>query len=64
MCYVVVVLIFVGNDEFVGNLIVEIVEKIGFDGVIFIELFFILEIFVIVEEGMKVSIKNFIFILR
>lgn len=63
MCYVVVVLIFVGNDEFVGNLIVEIVEKIGFDGVIFIELFFILEIFVIVEEGMKVSIKNFIFIL-
>lgn len=46
-----------GNDEFVGNLIAETVEKIGPDGVISIESSSTSETSVIVEEGMKVSFK-------
>ncbi|KAL1195619.1 Chaperonin 60 subunit alpha 2 [Cardamine amara subsp. amara] len=42
-----------GNDEFVGNLIAETVEKIGPDGVISIESSSTSETSVIVEEGMK-----------
>lgn len=48
-----------GNDEFVGNLIAETVEKIGPDGVISIETSSTSETSVIVEEGMKVSVSNF-----
>ncbi|CAH2072409.1 unnamed protein product [Thlaspi arvense] len=42
-----------GNDDFVGNLIAETVEKIGPDGVISIESSSSSETSVIVEEGMK-----------
>lgn len=44
-----------GNDEFIGYLIAEAVEKIGPDGVIMIEPSASSETFVIVEEGMKVD---------
>ncbi|OMO92345.1 Chaperonin Cpn60 [Corchorus olitorius] len=44
-----------GNDEFVGNLIAEAIEKIGPDGVISIESSPTSETSVIVEEGMKVD---------
>lgn len=47
-----------GNDEFVGKLIAETVEKIGPDGVISIETSSTSETSVIVEEGMKVSVSN------
>lgn len=43
-----------GNDEFVGNLIADAVEKIGPDGVISIESSSSFETSVLVEEGMKV----------
>lgn len=43
-----------GNDEYVGNLIAEAIEKIGSDGVISIESSSSSETFVIIEEGMKV----------
>lgn len=43
-----------GNDEFVGNLIAEAIEKIGPDGVISIESSSSSETSVIIEEGMKV----------
>ena len=59
LSYVAVASISAGNDEFVGNLIAETVEKIGPDGVISIESSSTSETSVIVEEGMKVSIKNF-----
>lgn len=45
-----------GNDEYVGNLIAEAIEKIGPDGVISIEPSSSSETSVIVEEGMKVLI--------
>ena len=44
-----------GNDDFIGNLIAEAIEKIGPDGVISIESSSSFETFVIVEEGMKVT---------
>ena len=44
-----------GNDEYVGNLIAEAIQKIGSDGVISIESSSSSETSVIVEEGMKVS---------
>jgi chaperonin GroEL (HSP60 family) len=44
-----------GNDEFVGNLIAEAIEKIGPDGVISIESSSSFETSVIIEEGMKVD---------
>lgn len=59
MCYVAVASISAGNDEFVGDLIAETVEKIGPDGVISIETSSTSETSVIVEEGMKVSFKSF-----
>nr|GMD26313.1 chaperonin 60 subunit alpha 2, chloroplastic-like [Ipomoea batatas] len=42
-----------GNDEFIGNLIADAIEKIGSDGVIFIESSSSTETSIIVEEGMK-----------
>ncbi|KAL5577548.1 hypothetical protein UlMin_019247 [Ulmus minor] len=44
-----------GNDEFIGNLIAEAIEKIGPDGVISIESSSSFETFVLVEEGMKID---------
>ncbi|KAK4858561.1 hypothetical protein QYF36_018433 [Acer negundo] len=44
-----------GNDDFIGNLIAEAIEKIGPDGVISIESSSSFETFVIVEEGMKID---------
>lgn len=43
-----------GNDEYVGNLIAEAIEKIGFDGVVTIESSSSSETSVVIEEGMKV----------
>uniref|UniRef100_A0A6N2M8A9 Uncharacterized protein n=1 Tax=Salix viminalis TaxID=40686 RepID=A0A6N2M8A9_SALVM len=43
-----------GNDEFVGNLIAETIEKIGSDGVISLESSSTSDTSVIIEEGMKV----------
>ena len=43
-----------GNDEFVGNLIAETIEKIGSDGVISLESSSTSDTYVIKEEGMKV----------
>lgn len=43
-----------GNDEYVGNLIAEAIEKIGFDGVVTIESSSSAETSVVIEEGMKV----------
>ncbi|KAM1092856.1 hypothetical protein ACFX19_020377 [Malus domestica] len=43
-----------GNDEFIGNLIAEAIEKIGPDGVISIESSSSFETSVLVEEGLKV----------
>ena len=58
---VVVALIFAGNDDFVGNLIAEAIDKIDPDGVITIESSSSSETSVIVEEGMKViHIKMFL----
>ncbi|XP_061952837.1 chaperonin 60 subunit alpha 2, chloroplastic-like isoform X2 [Populus nigra] len=42
-----------GNDEFVGNLIAETIEKIGSDGVISLESSSTSDTYVIIEEGMK-----------
>ncbi|XP_019434861.1 PREDICTED: chaperonin 60 subunit alpha 2, chloroplastic-like isoform X2 [Lupinus angustifolius] len=42
-----------GNDEYIGNLIAEAIEKIGSDGVISIESSSSSETSVIIEEGMK-----------
>lgn len=44
-----------GNDDFVGDLIAEAVERIGPDGVISIESSSSSETFLIVEEGMKIN---------
>ncbi|KAK9267084.1 hypothetical protein L1049_009502 [Liquidambar formosana] len=44
-----------GNDEFVGNLIAEAIDKIGPDGVISLESSSSSETSVIVEEGMKID---------
>ncbi|KAH7520475.1 hypothetical protein FEM48_Zijuj08G0147800 [Ziziphus jujuba var. spinosa] len=44
-----------GNDEFIGNLIAEAIEKIGPDGVISIESSSSFETFVLIEEGMKID---------
>lgn len=43
-----------GNDEFIGNLIAEAIEKIGPDGIISVESSTSSETSVIIEEGMKV----------
>ncbi|KAF5729204.1 chaperonin 60 subunit alpha 2 chloroplastic-like [Tripterygium wilfordii] len=44
-----------GNDEFVGNLIAEAIEKIGPDGIVSLESSASAETSVIVEEGMKID---------
>ncbi|XWS40452.1 hypothetical protein CRYUN_Cryun18bG0141500 [Craigia yunnanensis] len=44
-----------GNDEFIGNLIAETIDKIGPDGVISIESSSSSETYVIIEEGMKID---------
>ncbi|XP_058730654.1 chaperonin 60 subunit alpha 2, chloroplastic isoform X2 [Vicia villosa] len=44
-----------GNDEYVGNLIAEAIEKIGFDGVVTIESSSSSETSVVIEEGMKID---------
>ncbi|CAN1221186.1 Chaperonin 60 subunit alpha 2, chloroplastic [Linum grandiflorum] len=44
-----------GNDEFVGNLIADTVEKIGPDGVISLETSQTSETIVTIDEGMKVD---------
>ena len=44
-----------GNDEFVGDLIVEAINKIGVDGVISIESSSTSKTTIIIEEGMKVG---------
>ncbi|GLT54403.1 hypothetical protein SLA2020_276050 [Shorea laevis] len=44
-----------GNDEFIGNLIAEAIEKIGPDGIISIESSTSSETSVIIEEGMKID---------
>ncbi|XP_077220213.1 ruBisCO large subunit-binding protein subunit alpha, chloroplastic-like isoform X2 [Tasmannia lanceolata] len=44
-----------GNDEFIGNLIAEAVEKIGPDGIISIESSSTFETTVEVQEGMKID---------
>jgi len=44
----------VGNDDFVGRIIADALERIGHDGVISIESSSSSETFVVVEEGMKV----------
>ncbi|KAK6928266.1 Chaperonin Cpn60/GroEL/TCP-1 family [Dillenia turbinata] len=44
-----------GNDDFVGNLIADAIEKIGPDGVIFVESSSSSETYVVVEEGMKLD---------
>lgn len=48
-----------GNDEFIGNLIAEAIEKIGPDGVISIESSSSFETSVLVEEGLKVMKVTF-----
>lgn len=45
-----------GNDEYVGKIIAEAIDKIGPDGVISIESSPTFETSVTVEEGMKVII--------
>ncbi|CAH9120082.1 unnamed protein product [Cuscuta epithymum] len=44
-----------GNDEFIGGLIADAIEKIGSDGVICIESSTSTETTVIIEEGMKIA---------
>ncbi|XP_047334179.1 chaperonin 60 subunit alpha 2, chloroplastic-like [Impatiens glandulifera] len=44
-----------GNDEFVGNIITEAIDKIGLDGIILLETSSTSETIVIVEEGMKID---------
>ncbi|XP_042499067.1 ruBisCO large subunit-binding protein subunit alpha [Macadamia integrifolia] len=44
-----------GNDDFIGNLIADAIDKIGPDGVISIESSSSCETTVIVEEGMKID---------
>ncbi|XVE48486.1 hypothetical protein DITRI_Ditri01bG0005600 [Diplodiscus trichospermus] len=44
-----------GNDEFIGNLIAEAIDKIGPDGVISVESSSSSETYVIIEEGMKID---------
>ncbi|KAB1997830.1 hypothetical protein ERO13_D12G045600v2 [Gossypium hirsutum] len=48
-----------GNDDFIGNLIAEAIEKIGPDGVISLESSSSSETFVIIEEGMKQIDKGY-----
>lgn len=47
-----------GNDDFIGNLIADAVEKIGPDGVISIESSSSFETSIVVEDGMKVVLHS------
>lgn len=47
-----------GNDEYIGNLIAEAIEKIGPDGIISIESSSSFETSVTVDEGMKVILHE------
>lgn len=47
-----------GNDDFIGNLIAEAIDKIGADGLISIESSSTSETCIIVEEGMKVMLHS------
>lgn len=53
-CISAIASISAGNDEFIGNLIAETINKIGPDGIISIESSSSSETSVVVEEGMKV----------
>ncbi|KAI0495607.1 hypothetical protein KFK09_021909 [Dendrobium nobile] len=44
-----------GNDDFIGNLIAEAIERIGHDGVISIESSSCLDTFIEIQDGMKVD---------
>nr|XP_043632853.1 chaperonin 60 subunit alpha 2, chloroplastic-like [Erigeron canadensis] len=44
-----------GNDEFIGNLLAEAIDKIGHDGIISIETSSSSETSVMLEEGMKID---------
>ncbi|KAK9678061.1 hypothetical protein RND81_11G185800 [Saponaria officinalis] len=44
-----------GNDDYIGNLIADAIDKIGADGVISIEPSSTSETYIIVEEGMKID---------
>ncbi|XAR56185.1 hypothetical protein NMG60_11036563 [Bertholletia excelsa] len=44
-----------GNDDFIGNLIAEAIDKIGPDGVISIEFSSSSETYMMVEEGLKID---------
>lgn len=53
-----------GNDDFVGSILAEAIDKIGADGVISIESSSTSETSVIVEEGMKVcAVSSYIYFL-
>lgn len=55
--YAAVASISAGNDEFIGELIAEAMDKIGPDGLIFVESSSSSDTSVIVEEGMKVMVQ-------
>ncbi|XP_040964283.1 chaperonin 60 subunit alpha 2, chloroplastic isoform X2 [Gossypium hirsutum] len=55
LLFIAVASISAGNDDFIGNLIAEAIEKIGPDGVISLESSSSSETFVIIEEGMKID---------
>uniref|UniRef100_A0A803LR98 Uncharacterized protein n=2 Tax=Chenopodium quinoa TaxID=63459 RepID=A0A803LR98_CHEQI len=44
-----------GNDDFVGSILAEAIDKIGADGIISIESSSTSETYIIVEEGMKID---------
>jgi hypothetical protein len=46
-----------GNDDYVGNLIANAIEKIGHDGVVTIESSSTFETLIEVQEGMKVYLS-------
>lgn len=60
LCFVVVVTavasISAGNDELIGQMIAEAIDKVGPDGVLSIESSSSFETTVEVEEGMEVSL--------
>ncbi|PWA59442.1 chaperonin 60 subunit alpha 2, chloroplastic [Artemisia annua] len=53
-----------GNDDFIGNLIVEAIDKIGHDDILSIESSSSSEISVMAEEGMKVCLCLLMFKIR
>ncbi|KAA3460982.1 chaperonin 60 subunit beta 4, chloroplastic [Gossypium australe] len=59
LLFIAVASISAGNDDFIGNLIAEAIEKVGPDGVISLESSSSSETFVIIEEGMKVIDKGY-----